>query len=151
MASAHPTISGPQTVGTERRAEAGEAEESPGYGWVVYAGIMIVIAGTLNMIYGIAAIANSSFYAANTHFVFSDLKTWGWIVTLIGAFQLCVALGVFVRAQWARWTGVFIAGLSAIAQLMFLAATPWLSVAIFALDMLVIYGLVTYGSRLEHE
>ena len=150
MASAQGAVPGSRAPSTQaRRADTRDYEETPGYGWVMYAGVMLLIAGTMNAIYGIAAIANSSFYVANTRFVFGDLKTWGWIVMLIGAVQVCAGLGVWVKAQWARWTGVAFASLNAIAQLVFLPSYPWLSLAIFALDMLVIYGLVAYGGRLE--
>ncbi|HEV2980783.1 MAG TPA: hypothetical protein VGX51_05080 [Solirubrobacteraceae bacterium] len=124
-----------------------EEEEERGAGWVTFAGVLIMLAGILNLIYGIAAIAESSFYVGNTRFVFSDLKTWGWIVTIIGALECTVALGIWARSQWARWTGVGVAGLNAIAQLMFIKAQPWGSLAIFSLDVLVIYGLVAYGGR----
>jgi len=125
----------------------GDYEGSHGEGWVIFAGIIIMIAGTLNFIYGIAAIANSHFYVANTRYVVGDLKAWGWAVMLLGVLQFCVALGIWVRAGWARWTGVLIAALNAIAQLLFIAAYPLLSLAIIVLDVLVIYGLVAYGDR----
>lgn len=141
---------GAQGTPRERpEARYGEAEEGRGYGWVVFAGVMITLAGIMNMIYGIAAIAESHFYIANTHYVFSDLNTWGWIVMFIGAFQICAGVGIWMRARWARWVGVFIAGVNAIAQLLFLPAYPFLSLAIFTLDILVIYGLVAYGGKLE--
>jgi hypothetical protein len=124
-------------------------EEERGAGWVTFAGVMIMLSGILNLIYGIAAIAESSFYVGNTRFVFSDLKTWGWIVTIIGALECTAALGIWARSQWARWTGVAVASLNAIAQLMFIKAQPFGSLAIFAIDMLVIYGLIAYGGRLE--
>jgi len=126
-----------------------EYEETKGYGWVIFAGVLIMIAGTMNIIYGIAAIAESHFYIGNTHFIISELKTWGWVVMLIGVFEVCVAVGIWAQSAWARWTGVAIAGLNAIAQLIFIPAYPWLSLAIFTLDILVIYGLVAYGGRLE--
>jgi hypothetical protein len=122
-------------------------EGSHGEGWVIFAGIMIAIAGVMNFIYGIAAIGNSHFFLANEHYVISDLSTWGWVVMLLGVFELCVALGIWVRAGWARWTGVVMAGLNAIAQLIFLPSYPLLALTIFTLDILVIYGLVTYGGR----
>ena len=94
----------------DARAEAtSRREDESGSGWVIFAGVMILMAGVMNTIYGIAAIAESSFYAGNTRFVFSDLKTWGWIVTLIGAFQSTAALGIWARSPWARWTGVAVA------------------------------------------
>lgn len=126
-----------------------EPEEQPGFGWVMFAGVMIMLAGTVNLIYGIAAIAESSFYIANTHFVFSELKFWGWVLTFVGVLEMCVAAGVWMQATWARWTGVVIASLSAIAQLMYLPTYPWLSLAVFTLDVLVIYGLIVHGGKLE--
>jgi len=132
-----------------QRARADAYDEPKGYGWVVFAGVMMAIAGVLNFIYGIAAIAESKFYVANTNFIVSDLKTWGWVTMLIGVFEVCVAAGIWAQQSWARWTGVFIAGLSAIAQLIYLPAYPFLALALFALDILVIYGLIAYGGRLE--
>ena len=132
----------------EMRAEPVTRQEDQfGSGWVTFAGVIVLLAGVMNVIYGIAAIAESSFYAANTRFVFSELKTWGWIVTCLGVLQCLVALGIWARASWARWTGVAIAGLNAIAQLTFLPAYPWMTLAIFTLDVLVIYGLVAHGGR----
>jgi hypothetical protein len=146
-------------VGSNPRAEPSYSEgsrysdigEPRGYGWVVFAGVMLLMAGTVNVIYGIAAVSKSHFYIANTHFVFSELNTWGWIVLAIGALEICVGLGVWAQAAWARWTGVVIAGLNAIAQLLFIAAYPLLSLAIFSLDVLVIYALVAYGGKLEES
>ncbi len=126
-----------------------DAGESRGEGWVIFAGIMVAIAGVMNFIYGIAAIGNSHFFIANQHYVISSLSTWGWVVMLIGVFELCVALGIWVRAGWARWTGVALASLNVIAQLLLLPAYPLLAISIVALDILVIYGLVTYGGREE--
>jgi hypothetical protein len=140
--------------GVEQSGEWGAAGrydeygEPRGYGWVVFAGIMIMMAGVLNFIYGIAAISNSHFFVANAHYVISDLNTWGWVVLVLGVFQFCVAFGIWVQASWARWTGILIAGLNAIAQLIFLPAYPFLALTIFTLDLLVIYGLAAYGGRM---
>jgi hypothetical protein len=124
-------------------------EEQRGYGWVVFAGVMIMMAGVINVIYGIAAISKSSFFTSNPHFVVSELKTWGWIVLILGVLQMCVAFGVWMQSAWARWTGVVMAALNAIAQLIFIPAYPLLALAVFTLDVLVIYALITYGKRLE--
>jgi len=124
-----------------------EYGEPRGYGWVLFAGIMIMLAGILNFIYGIAAISNSHFYSANAHYVISDLNTWGWVVMILGVLQFCVAFGIWVQASWARWTGIAIASLNAIAQLIFLPSYPFLALTIFTLDLLVIYGLAAYGGR----
>ena len=59
--------------------------------------------------------------------MFADLKTWGWIVLIIGMLQLLVGLGVFVKNQFARWTGVVVLSLNAIAQLLMMPAYPFWS------------------------
>jgi hypothetical protein len=125
--------------------------EPRGEGWLVFAGIVLFIAGVTNFLYGIAAIGNSHFYAGNAHYVIGELKTWGWVLTVIGALQFCAAIGVSMRKQWARWTGVLLAGLNAIAHLIAIPGYPLLSLAVFALDLLVIYGLVAYGGTLQQS
>jgi hypothetical protein len=138
------------SAGPPARSDTGyEYEDERGFGWIVFSGVMIMIVGILNFIYGIAAIDESKFYIGNTKFVITDLKTWGWILTILGAIQILVGAGIWARSQAARWAGVFFASLNAIAQLLFLAANPWLSLALFTLDILVVYGLICYGGRME--
>jgi hypothetical protein len=120
-----------------------------GLGWVEFAGIMLLIVGVLNLIGGIAAIGNSQFYVHDTHYIVGSLKTWGWIATILGALQMLAGVGVFAKNQLARWTGVLFAALNAIGHLMFISSYPFFSLAIFAIDILVIYGLVAHGSRLS--
>lgn len=108
---------------------------------------MISIAGVLNVIYGIAAIDKSSFFVQDAQYVISDLKTWGWVLLGIGVVQMLVALGVWAKNQLARWLGVLSAAINAVIMLLFLPAYPFLALAIFALDLLVIYGLIAHGSR----
>lgn len=139
--SAH-TSAGPAPARTAARAE-----ETTGGGWVAFAGIMLAIVGTLNVVYGIGAIDDAHVYVGETEYVFGDLNTWGWFLAIIGAIQFVAAFGVWNRAGWARWVGVGSAGGNAILQLLFLPAFPLLSLALLAIDILVIYGLVQYGQR----
>ena len=129
-------------------AYEGYDDAERGYGWVAFAGVLLLIAGTINTIEGIAAIGNAHFFVANTHYVFASLKTWGWVVLCIGVIELLVGLGVFVKNQLARWAGVFILSLNAIAQLLMMPAYPLWSLAIFTIDVLAIYGLVAYGQHI---
>ena len=126
-------------------------EDEAGNGWVTFAGVLLLILGTLNVIEGIAAIGNAHFFVANTHYIISSLNTWGWVALCIGALQLLVGLGVFIKNQFARWTGVVALGLNAIAQLLMMPASPFWSLAIFAVDVLGIYGLVAYGQRIATQ
>ena len=144
MSDATQSRSGSRTSGA---ADDRPYEPDRGLGWVVFAGCMLCLVGTLNVIYGIAAISNSKFYTANATYVFSDLKTWGWIILLIGVIQFVAAFGIWAGSEWGRWVGIISAGANAIAQLLFIPAYPFLSLALFAIDLLVIYGLVAYGGH----
>jgi hypothetical protein len=108
---------------------------------------MIVIVAILNIIDGIAAISKSSFFVGDAKYIVSDLKTWGWIILAIGVIQLVVAFGIWAGNQFARWAGIVIVSVNAIAQLLFIPAYPFWALAIFSLDVLVLYGLAAYGGR----
>lgn len=129
----------------------GYGEEDRGYGWVIFAGVLLLMLGTLNVIEGLAAISNANFFAAHQHYIAGSLKTWGWIVLCIGALQLAAGLGVFAKNQMARWAGVVLLAGNAIAQLLLMPAYPFWSLAIFAVDMLALYGLVAYGHRIGED
>ena len=141
-------VAAPVSTGTV--APAAEAPGLRGHGWMVFATAMLIFAGTLGLIDGIVALSKSSFFVANAKFVFSDLRTWGWIVAIVGGLTLLAGLTVMSGSELARWFGMSVAGLQAIAQLMMVQAYPWWSVAVFAVDVLVIYALAVYGgSRLR--
>ena len=116
-------------------------------GWLAFAGAMIFIAGVINAIYGIAAIDDSSFFVHNTKYIFSNLNTWGWIVLLVGVVQVFAGIGIWVRNQAARWLGIVGAGVSAVAQLLWLPSYPLAALAIFALDVIILYALLAHGGR----
>ena len=129
----------------------GRYAERSGYGLVLFASVMLVIVGCFNLIYGIAAIANSHVFTANAHYVFGNLRTWGWITLIIGVLQLLAAAGVLAGNQLARWFGVAVLGLSAIDQMFFIPAYPFWSLVIIAVDVVALYGLCAYGSRANLE
>jgi hypothetical protein len=124
-------------------------EEDRGYGWVIFAGVLALTVGTLNIIEGIAAIGNANFFVHNTHYVFASLNTWGWIALILGVVQVLVGLGIFAKNQFSRWVGVLGFSLNALAQLLMIPAYPFWSLSIFAVDILAIYGLCAYGSRIS--
>jgi hypothetical protein len=139
------------TAGQATGASAGHAayeDDDRGYGWVVFAGVLLLMLGTLNFIEGLAAINKAHFFVNGAHYITGSLNTWGWVVLCIGVAEWAIGLGVFVKNQFARWAGVFILGLNAIVQLLFIQAYPFWSLSIFTLDILAIYGLIAYGKRI---
>jgi hypothetical protein len=138
-----------QQYSGETSPESYDYAEERGDGWVAFAGVMLLILATLNVIDGIAAVSDSTFFTENAKFVISNLNTWGWILILCGVAQSLVALGVWARIGGVRWLGVAIASGNAIIQLLFIAAYPFWSLCLFALNILVIYGLIAHGKRME--
>ena len=122
-----------------------------GYGLVLFAGVLLLVIGFWNLIYGISALAKSSVFVANAHYVFGDLRTWGWITLIIAALQLLAGIGVMTGNQAARWAGIVLVGLNAINQMFFIPAYPFWSLMIIAVDVVALYGLCAYGSRANLE
>jgi uncharacterized membrane protein (DUF2068 family) len=118
-----------------------------GEGWVLFAGVMILTVGVLNFLLGISAIANSHIIINGNHFDIDHRQAWGWTLLIISVIQIFVAFGIWSRQAWARWTGVFIAALNAIAVLADMQSFPFWSLAIFTVDLLIIYGLIAHGGR----
>ena len=121
--------------------------EGRGYGLVLFAGVLLLVVGFWNLIYGIAAIAQSHVFVANAHYVFGDLRTWGWITLIISALQILAGIGVMTGNQAARWAGIILVGLNLINQMFFIPAYPFWSLTIIAMDIVALYGLCAYGSR----
>jgi len=125
-------------------ARGGEWREE-GTGWVLFAGIMIVTVGILNLIYGIAAIGDSTFFVADQKFILSGLNTWGWVMLILGAGQILAAFSIWAGNSFGRWFGITCAVLNAIAAMFAIPAYPFWSLVVIAIDILVIYGLAAYG------
>ena len=114
---------------------------------MVFASVLLFVIGCFNRIDGIAAVANSHVFIGNAHYVFGNLRAWGWITLIAGALQLLAAAGVLAGNQLARWFAVAVVGLNAIAQMFFIPAYPFWSLMIIAADVVALWGLCVYGSR----
>jgi uncharacterized membrane protein HdeD (DUF308 family) len=124
------------------------AFEIEGQGWVTFSGIMILIVGVMNVIYGIAAIDKSTFFVQDAKYVvLNDLNTWGWVLLVVGAIQVVAAFGIWSRTAWGRWIGIISASFNAMLQLLFISSFPLAALALFSIDILVIYGLVAWTYR----
>jgi hypothetical protein len=116
-------------------------EESTLGGWWVFAGVLLLIAGVLNVIWGIAAIGDSKFFAADATYILSGLHTWGWIILIVGVLELIAAFSLWSGGEFGRWFGIFIAALNSIGALLSIGAYPFWSLAVFALSIIIVYKL----------
>lgn len=126
-----------------------------GIGWKVFASIMILIVGTFNVIDGLRAITSA--HQIESHFpngkvelpLTNNLKTWGWVVLILGVVMLLAGFLILAGNMFGRVVGVAVASLNAIVQLGYLDHNTFWSFTIILVDILVIYGLVAHGGRID--
>jgi hypothetical protein len=119
-------------------------------GWVVFASIMLVLAGMFGIIHGLVALINDEVYLVTKDGVVAfDFTTWGWIHLILGIIVFIAGFAVMSGQLWARIVGVFVAMLSAVSQIAFITAFPLWSVVIIGIDVLIIYGLLVHGEEVE--
>jgi hypothetical protein len=136
-------IKGPLGTAARERKEA----NMRGVGRVLFVAILLLIAGTLNIIYGIAAVGNAHFFNG-TQYVFSSLHTWGWITIIVGIIELAAGFSLMAGRAFGRIIGIIAATIGALESLLSIGGThPWWSLAIFALCVFILHGLVVYGEE----
>jgi len=117
-----------------------------GVGRALFAGVLLLIAGTLNIIYGIGALDNANIFHNDTRFVFSNLNTMGWVLIIIGVIQLTGGFSLFAGNTYGRVIGIAGGSLGAISALLSIGGQyPWWSLAIFALCVYIVHGIFIYG------
>jgi hypothetical protein len=116
-------------------------------GWVTFAGILLMMGGVLNVVYGIAGIGKSHFFNQNAEYITGNLKTWGWVTLCIGIIQVLAAGSLWRGGLFGRIMGVAAAALAAIGALLAIPAYPFLSLAIFAISIVVIHQIAVHGTE----
>src|SRR6476620_551183 len=115
-------------------------------GFIVFAGVAMVMIGAFHALQGMVALFNDDFYVVGQKWIFEfDLTTWGWIHLLVGLLVLVAGFFVFQGAVWARAVGIAVAAVSAVLNFMWLPHYPIWSLIIIALDVLVIWALSVHG------
>jgi hypothetical protein len=117
-----------------------------GTGRVVFAATLLLIAGTLNIIYGIGALDDANIFANDKRYIFTDLNTLGWVLIILGAIQLGGGFSLMAGNAYGRIIGIIGGSLGAIGALLSVGgAYPWWSLGIFFLCVYVVHGIIVYG------
>ena len=111
-------------------------------GWVIFAGVMMLLIGFLNFFYGLAAVLNDDVVVVGGQgAIIADLTTWGWVTMIIAVILVLTGGGLLTGAEWARWVGVFVVALNAIEQVWIFPAAPLWAFIVILLDVIIIYNL----------
>ena len=117
-----------------------------GAGRVVFAAIMLLLVGVLNIIYGIGALDDANYFANDTRFVLSNLNTLGWVLIILGIVQLTAGFSLMSGNAYGRVLGIIAGSLGAIGALFSIGgANPWWSLVIFALCIYIVHGIIVFG------
>src|SRR4029450_4226075 len=119
-----------------------------GAGRVVFAATLLMIVGTINIIYGIGALDDANIFVNDKRFILSNLNTLGWTLIILGVIQLTGGLSLIAGNTYGRVVGIIAGSLGAIGALLSIGGSyPWWSLGVFALCVYVVYGIIVYGEE----
>lgn len=147
------TTSGQAGAGAMTGQPRAAVQERSGWvGWIVFAGLMMILTGSFSVIQGLVALFKSNYYVVGPEglLVNVNFTTWGWVHLILGAVVVLAGFGVMSGNTFARVIGIALAVISAIVNLAFIAAYPIWSTIVITLDVLVIYALAVHGRELRN-
>jgi hypothetical protein len=105
-----------------------------------------LIAGTLNIIYGIGALDSENIFVNDNRYIFTNLNTMGWVLIVLAVIQLTGGFSLLAGNTYGRVIGIIGGSLGAIGALLSIGgAYPWWSLAIFFLCVWIVYGILVLG------
>jgi len=117
-----------------------------GFGRAIFAATLLMIVGTINIIYGIGALDGARVFVGDQRFVFTNLNAMGWVLIILGIVQLTGAFSLMSGNAYGRIIGIAGAGFGAIGALLSIGGNyPWWSLAVFFLCVYVVYGIIVFG------
>lgn len=119
-------------------------------GWIAFAGVLMIISGSLNALYGLIGIINDEWVVwGNRASLYLDITEWGWIHLLLGIVVLLAGIGVFSGSVLARTVGVILASIGVIANFLFIPAYPVWALTVVTINVLVIWALTAHGGEMR--
>ncbi|HWC09150.1 MAG TPA: hypothetical protein VG458_08860 [Solirubrobacterales bacterium] len=111
-------------------------------GWTVFAGAVMLIVGSLDALWGLAAILNDDIvFVGGQGVILADVTTWGWVHLILGSIVACTGLGLFAGTEWARFAAIFFVAINAVSQIVWFPAAPLWAFLMILLDVTIIYQL----------
>jgi hypothetical protein len=125
-----------------RRDYDRQVRERQPTGWTFFAGALMLIVGSLDALWGLAAILNDDVVLVGGEgVILADVTTWGWVHLILGSIVATTGLGLFTGAEWARFAGIFFVAINAVTQIVWFPAAPLWAFLMILLDVAIIYQL----------
>jgi hypothetical protein len=117
-----------------------------GAGRVVFAAVLLLIVGTINIIYGIGSLDDANVFVNDKRFILTNLNTLGWVLIILGVLQLTAGFSLMAGNVYGRVFAIIAGSLGAIGALLSIGgAYPWWSLGVFALCIYVVHGIIVFG------
>ncbi len=116
-----------------------------GRGWVAFAAILLMVAGTMQFLDGLWAIRTQD-TAVDALFWNNNLEAWGWLYLILGIGLIVTGFFIWQRAAWAFGVGIFVGCIGAVLNIFWIFSYPLASVLLITLNLIVVYALTTYGT-----
>ena len=114
------------------------------HGLTVFAGVMMIVGGGFQAFEALAAIVNDKYLVVAPDYIYSfDLTAWGWIHLIIGLALVLIGICLLMGQGWAKIAGIVVAGIAALANFTWLPYAPFWAIIVIAIDVLVIWALVS--------
>jgi hypothetical protein len=123
-------------------------------GWIGFAGILMLIIGTIDVFQGIIALAKDDYFVVTSSgFLAISLTSWGWTLLIWGAILILAGLGLLAGQSWARWFTIVVVAVNFFAQLGFLGNSqyPLWALTALALNVVVLYALTARWNESQAE
>jgi len=135
-----------------RSAGRAQATSTWAVGFILFAGIMMVMAGFFQAFSGLVALFQNEFFVATRNYLFQfDATSWGWIHLLLGIVVAAAGFAVMAGRTWGRVVGITLAMLSALANFAFIPYYPFWALTVIALDIFVIWALAAHGGEIAMD
>jgi hypothetical protein len=126
----------------ENREHRRRLEERQPTGWTVFAGVLLLIVGSLDALWGLAAVLNDEVvFVGGQGVIIADVTTWGWVHLILGSIVASTGLGLFAGTEWARFTAIFFVAINTVSQIVWFPAAPLWAFLIIILNVTIIYQL----------
>ena len=130
--------------------EAGRSARQVDSGWAAFAGVVMVMVGSLDALWGLAAVLNEEIVVVGGNgAIIADITTWGWVHLVLGSLVALTGAGLLAGSSAARWAGVVIVAINAIAQIVWFPAAPLWTFLIVIIDVAIIYQLTARWEEQE--
>ena len=137
-------------MGTNNEKRGQHMAGRPSYGWKTFVGILLMVVGFFNIIDGLVSITRSNQVlrqVTNELPLISNIKTWGWIVLILGIILVLAGFGMLGGATWARAVAIIVVSVNAITQLAYLGHNPFWSFTMILIDVFIIYGIAVHCGK----